>query len=126
MRVSLICRTGNLVFGVSDFRVRVISPPSRRGRRADLVTERYLRNRRGGGGQKHRGSGSDLPGPAEAKVAFHLLDRRVRPSSKEGNKAPVVVSTILDSSPLRGEAAGEGAQHIGSGIISWIPHSSSR
>ena len=26
----------------------------------------------------------DLPGRAEVKVAFHLLDRRVRPSSKEG------------------------------------------
>jgi len=27
---------------------------------------------------------SDLPGRAEAKVAWHFLDRRVRPSSKEG------------------------------------------
>jgi hypothetical protein len=28
---------------------------------------------------------SDLPGRAESKVALHLFDRRVRPSSKEGN-----------------------------------------
>jgi hypothetical protein len=27
---------------------------------------------------------SDLPGRAEAMVAFHLIDRRARPSSKEG------------------------------------------
>ena len=26
----------------------------------------------------------DLPGRADFKVAWHLLDRRVRPSSKEG------------------------------------------
>jgi hypothetical protein len=28
----------------------------------------------------------DLPGRAESNVALHLLDRRGRPSSKEGNR----------------------------------------
>ncbi len=38
---------------------------------------------RGRGGQKLL---SDLPGRAESAVAMHLLDRRSRPSSKEGKK----------------------------------------
>jgi len=33
---------------------------------------------------------NDLPGRAEARVAFHLLDRRVRPSSEEGKKLSVI------------------------------------
>ena len=40
----------------------------------------------------------DLPGRAEAKVTFHLFNRRVLPSSKEGNVTPF--ARLLDSSSM--------------------------
>ena len=45
-----------------------------------------LTHRRGGGGQTAFviQELSDLPGRADSKVARHLFDRRVHPSSKEG------------------------------------------
>jgi len=62
-----------------------LSPPSRRGGRADLRMQRYLKNIGAAGEVKallqHV---SDLPRRAESRVAWHLLDRRSAPSSKEG------------------------------------------
>jgi len=45
---------------------------------------RYLNQRAAGEVNRRRQSMSDLPGRAGNKVAMHLLDRRVGPSSKEG------------------------------------------
>jgi len=40
---------------------------------------------------------SDLPGRADSKVALHLLDRRVLPSSKEGKSSPTQTRPYLNS-----------------------------
>src|SRR5436190_13980330 len=71
------------------------SPPSRRGRRADQLMERYLRIGAAGEVKHLPQQESDLPGRAEIKVARHLFDRRGRPSSKEGQD--VVAFSRLNS-----------------------------
>jgi hypothetical protein len=64
-----------------------ISPPSRRGCCADL-TNITLPQVIGAAGEVRQlfrlRQLFDLPRRAEAKVAWHLLDRRADPSSKEG------------------------------------------
>src|SRR6266850_7943071 len=63
------------------------SPPSRRGGRADQ-TNGTLPQVIGAAGEVRQLFGIrqmfDLPRRSEAKVAWHLLDRRGDPSSKEG------------------------------------------
>ena len=66
----------------------------RRGGRADLMMERYLKKSARPGAKRKRDSAqpqersnrtlSDLPRRADFKVALNLLDRRCAPSSKEG------------------------------------------
>jgi hypothetical protein len=58
-----------------------ISPPSRRGGRADQ-TNATLPQVIGAAGEVRQLF--DLPRRAEVKVTWHLLDRRADPSSKEG------------------------------------------
>jgi hypothetical protein len=49
--------------------------------------QRYLRQRTAGEVKRLLQEWSDLPGRADSKVALHFIDRRVRPSSKEGMEA---------------------------------------
>ena len=71
---------------------KAISPPSRRGGRADQ-TNATLPQVIGAAGEVRHLLGVrqlfDLPRRAEAKVAWHLLDRRADPSSKEGISPPL-------------------------------------
>jgi hypothetical protein len=62
-----------------------ISPPSRRGRRADQTNE-SLPSKIGAAGEVRTllQRWYDLPGRADLKVALHSIDRPGRPSSKEG------------------------------------------
>ena len=57
---------------------------------------RYQRQRAAGEVKRMLQQLNDLPGRAEAKVALHLLDRRARPSSKEGERGFSATRPIYD------------------------------
>ena len=71
-------------------------PPSRRGAAPINKMSRYLRTRRGRGGQSSAEfCGLTSPGRAGSKVASHFLDRLGRPSSKEGKITQSSVAATL-------------------------------
>ena len=76
------CRLGEVSFWLSSFEGGTIPSFEEGSLRPLNKMSRYLRQ--GAAGEVRHTHQSDLPRHAEAEEAWHLIDRRGDPSSKEG------------------------------------------